>query len=397
MKDHDIWRPPRLRTAVTDKQERHATWLELFYDLIFVVTVANLAHMLNENPVHNAPGFIFLFMPVWWTWIGTTYYATRFDTDDIGHRLFTLLQMVMVVAMAVSVHDALGRTSEAFALSYCAVRSVLVFQYIIAGRYNPQARPLTRRYAIGFGISSAFWLISVFVPLPWRFLIWLMGMVFDVLTPVLAGRLHAAVPPHVIHLPERFGLFIIIVLGESVAGVVRSLSEQQWSLYGALLGLIGLSIPFSLWWIYFDNMEHISLCDALSKGKITVYQIWIYAHLPLAIGITSLAVGVEHVIPTAAGYHLSVEKSLFLCGSSALAMMSLGILCATSWTLGTDEKAGLKPGHVFLSAALILLVGALGGWLSPISLVLSVALLCTIPIASHIHDVLKTKDHVEQS
>ncbi|MER3589952.1 MAG: low temperature requirement protein A, partial [Mastigocladus sp. ERB_26_1] len=79
--------PPRLRIGEDSEEERHATWLELFYDLVFVVAVSQLAHNLKENvSLAGYLGFVFLFIPVWWSWIGTTMYANRFDSDDIGRR-----------------------------------------------------------------------------------------------------------------------------------------------------------------------------------------------------------------------------------------------------------------------------------------------------------------------
>ena len=74
---------------------RHATWLELFYDLIFVVVISQLAHNLEDDfSLYGFLGFLALFVPVWWSWTGAAFYATRFDTDDLGHRILILLQMI---------------------------------------------------------------------------------------------------------------------------------------------------------------------------------------------------------------------------------------------------------------------------------------------------------------
>ena len=100
---------------------RHATWLELFYDLIFVVVISQLAHNLeNDFSLYGSLGFLALFVPVWWSWTGAAFYATRFDTDDLGHRILILLQMIGAAALAVNVTDGLGNNSAGFALSYAA-------------------------------------------------------------------------------------------------------------------------------------------------------------------------------------------------------------------------------------------------------------------------------------
>lgn len=96
--------PPQLRSREDGEDHRHATWLELFYDLVFVVAIAQLAHNLsNDVSLSGFSGFVVLFIPVWWAWIGTTFYANRFDSDDIGHRLLTGLQMVAIAAIAVNI------------------------------------------------------------------------------------------------------------------------------------------------------------------------------------------------------------------------------------------------------------------------------------------------------
>ncbi len=152
-----LWQSPRLRISEENETGRSATWLELFYDLIFVVAIAELGHNLSGNiSLSGFLGFVALFVPIWWCWVGATFYATRFDTDDVGHRLLMLLQMAIVATLAVNVHHALGETSIWFALSYAAARSILVIQYLIARYYVPVARGLTTWYAM--------WALSMLSP-----------------------------------------------------------------------------------------------------------------------------------------------------------------------------------------------------------------------------------------
>lgn len=97
--------PPRLRIGEDTEEERRASWLELFYGLVFVVAVSQLAHNLNEDiSLSGLFGFVVLFIPVWWSWIGTRFYANRFDSDDVGHRLLIGLQMLTAAAMAINIH-----------------------------------------------------------------------------------------------------------------------------------------------------------------------------------------------------------------------------------------------------------------------------------------------------
>ena len=135
----------------SNNTNRHATWLELFYDLVFVVVIFQLAHNLEEDfSLNGFLVFLALFVPVWWSWTGAVFYATRFDTDDLGHRILVLLQMVGAAFLAVYVSDGLGDGSVGFALSYAAIRIILVLEYVRTGvsKSFSSATPLIRRYSI---------------------------------------------------------------------------------------------------------------------------------------------------------------------------------------------------------------------------------------------------------
>jgi low temperature requirement protein LtrA len=117
--------------------DRHVTWLELFYNLVFVVVISQLAHNLEEDfSLYGFLGFLALFIPVWWSCTGAAFYATRFDTDDLGHRILILLQMVGAAALAVNVPDGLGNNSAGFALLYAAIRIVLVLDMCELAKVN---------------------------------------------------------------------------------------------------------------------------------------------------------------------------------------------------------------------------------------------------------------------
>ena len=153
------------------ENERRATWLELFYDLVFAAAVAELGISLYTNYTTLASflGTVLLFFPVCWTWIGVTFYAARFETDDVIHRVLVLLQMGGAAALALNIHGALGETSFNFAISYAVIRALLVIEYIRAAYKIPAARLFAMRYAQGFFISTTLWLISAMIPMPERF------------------------------------------------------------------------------------------------------------------------------------------------------------------------------------------------------------------------------------
>lgn len=117
-----IWEPPRLRSDEGESSERRATWLELFFDLVFVVAIAELARYLSHHlSLSGLLEFTILFVPVWWCWIGATFYATRFDTDDLSDRLITFVQMAIIAIMAANIPDGLGSSSVGYSLTYVAL------------------------------------------------------------------------------------------------------------------------------------------------------------------------------------------------------------------------------------------------------------------------------------
>ncbi len=364
------WEPPRLRIGGEDDEERHATWLELFFDLVFVVAVAELAHKLSDNISPSGFfAFVLLFVGVWWAWVGETFYDTRFDTDDPVHRLLTVLQMFAVVALAINVHDGFGATGTGFALSYVAIRAVLVVQYLRAGRYVPDARPLTDRFARGFALAALLWVMTTLLPSPWRFVLVGVALAVDFGTPIFAGRLHAQLAPSSSHLPERFGLFTIIVLGEAIVAVVQSLASQGWTPSSTVEGLLGLSIAFSLWWIYFDNLDGTAIQAARQTGRTGIYQVWLYAHLPLAIGLTAAGVGVEHALASQTGGVLPAADRWLLCGAVALSLLAIGIIHLATAAAGSPRCRRSQAMSRIVAAAATLALAAVGGRLAPIVLV----------------------------
>ncbi|WP_373528815.1 low temperature requirement protein A [Nostoc sp.] len=362
--------PPTLRIGQDTEEERHATWLELFYDLVFVVAISQLAHNLKEDiSLSGWFGFVVLFIPVWWSWIGTTFYANRFDSDDVGHRLLVGLQMLTAAAMAINIHHGLGESSPGFAISYALGRVVLVIEYVRAGIHIPSARPLTTRYAIGFAIAAFFWLISASRPIPWRFAFWTLGIIIDFATPLTARKFQLGLLPHASHLPERFGLFTIIVLGEAIIAVVNGVSEQKWDVLTVISAVFGLIIAFSWWWVYFDNLGGKTIEMARTEGKIGVVNLWLYTHLPLVIGIAAAGVGVEQILLSKPTLALPDSQRSLICGSVALCSLAVSIL----HRFGIIRYCKIRSNYRLGGAVLLLAIAIFGKGLLPIAVIALVA------------------------
>ena len=325
-------------TTNNDEKERHATWLELFFDLVFVVIISQLSHfLLHEVSLLRFGEFLFLFIPVWWAWIGVTFYSTRFYSDDIGHRLLLLLQMGGAGAMAVNISEAFNNTFSGFAISYAFMRFILIVEYIRVYKSSKikisiSPKPLLKRYIFGFSIAALIWFVSAFVTISdIRIGLWLIGIIIDFATPITAGKLHSQFAPNISHLPERMGLFTLIVLGESIVSIVIGMTDQQWNLYSVIVSSLGLCISFSLWWLYFDSSGRLPIQILIEKSNVAIYTIWLYIHFPLVVGITTVGVGVRHLIsneqysalPASDLWLICISVSIFLISQCVLHLISM--------------------------------------------------------------------------
>jgi low temperature requirement protein LtrA len=322
--------PLRLRS--TSDPSRKVTWLELFFDLIFVAAVAQVAAPLRDAySLSGLVRFTPLFALIWWAWTGHSVFSTRFDTDDVVQRVLTLIQMFAVAAMAANAKDALdSRASAGFAAAYAAVRFVLVAQYFRA-RHVPGARPLTMRYLLGHGTAAVLWLASALVPAPVRFWIWAAAFAIDLGTPWLAVRHSVNAPPDAAHLPERFGLFTLILLGESVVAVMHGMeSQEDWTPAAALSAFLGMGIAFLIWAWYFDGAAGAAEQPVRSRRDAVRFQIWTYAHFPLYLGIIITGVGIQRIVTAAARYALMSPEATLLAAAAAMVMLAMTTIGAAS-------------------------------------------------------------------
>jgi low temperature requirement protein LtrA len=353
-------RPPRLRTVGAEDEERHATWLELFFDLVFVICIAEVVHTLEDD--RTLGGFLGtagLFVPIWWAWVGYTVYADRFDTDDLLHRVLVLAGMLAVIAMALSVHDALHGGSARFALTYVAVRTVVLLLNARARRHAAPARPLLNLYLAAFTASAALWLVSVLVPEPHRYLLWAVGTTIELSTPWLGRRQIAQAPIHASHMTERYGLFTLIVLGESVISVAQGAAGVDWEPGTLAVALTGFLVVACLWWIYF---EYIS---GLANRSVLQGLCFNYAHLPLLAGLVSVALGIELAVVESAAHELERATAMALGGGTALYLLALTALHAATGHSISDRVLWLRLG----SAVVALAIGVFGPLGAPLGLV----------------------------
>jgi low temperature requirement protein LtrA len=346
-------RPPRLHLG----REGTASRLELFFDLAYVLVVLDLAKGFYEDLTwHGAFVLTGLFVTMWFSWVGFTLYANRFDTDDVIFRISKLVATASIAGCAASASDAVGKFAVSFAACYLGSRLVLLGLYIRAWRHVPEARSTIQVYLFTVGSSAALWAVSLLVPSPARYVVWAVAVLVSAAGPVLASLRSEQVPLQIEHLPERFALLVILVLGEAVGGAARGVHDASWTLTPLLVGILAFLVAAGMWWIYFDitapsSTRELQAADeeeeAVEEGtkeqeEPTVEEgsaesesepgrddggaderldLFVYAHLPLTLGIVLAGVGLEELVvhpelpgPSAASWVLAAGLAVFLVG-----------------------------------------------------------------------------------
>lgn len=350
-----VLRPPQLHSG-DEGHQRRVTWMELFYDLIYVATLVQLGNYLSHDTTLHGFGVVaLLFIPVWWSWVGTTFYDNRFDSDDLVHRILVFVQISFVYLMAINLSEGLGENTARFAFAYAANRAVLVVMYFRAARHIPVAHDLATRYMTGFAIAAALWAFSAFVPAPFRYAVWVIALLVDFGTPLTSIPYQQQLPPSAGHLPERFGLFTIIVLGEGFLKVTGGMSGEVLTVPLFLLDIPGLIIAGALWWIYFDNVAETTF--RFSRFKT---QVWLYSHLPLQFALMVLGVGIYKLVTAGDVKVLNDEYRWLICGGVALSLLMIGLIewsIAPQWTSKVRNELLLR----LTGAAAALLLALFGG------------------------------------
>jgi low temperature requirement protein LtrA len=347
--------PPRLRTAADEESERHASWLELFFDLVFVVAITQLAHQLELD--HSARGFLIfagLFVPVYVAWQGYSVYADRFDTDDLALRATFFAAMLAIAALAILVEDvAHGEHSAGFALAYVTLRALMLGLYWRAWRAVPEARPLIRVYGIGYAVGAGIWLASLAVEPPGRYWVWAAAMTLELSLPPLTTRLHRLVPTSGGHIPERWALFTMIVIGESVVAVALGTADADWAFEPAAAAVVGFAAVAATWWLYFDRQASV----VLQRGTASVV-VYSYAHLPLLMGLAAMSAGLRLAIEHSRDDSLGAGGSVAFAGGAIVFLVSL--IVTRTVTVAGPRRLGvsLKLGTAVLLLALIAAEGA---------------------------------------
>lgn len=340
---------PSSDTVLIHAEGRKATWFELFFDLVFVTAVACLAAQLSEHyDGAGAAQFTFLFLVLWWLWLGHTFHASRFDRDRPDQWAVGFAQMVAVVFIAYGTGDPFEYRAWAFAAGVAAFKLLLMLGYLreIA---RPGLRRLCLLYCCIYAGQAVLWAGSLALGAgAGRTAIWALALVLDIITPFIVARETYRAPPHPEHLPERFSLFTIILLGEAAAASVHAFDHgTQLHRETIVVGLLGAALGFLFWVGYFSRAKgamsrHVN--DGTAGRQL---RLWAYAHIPLYIGIASIGAGTVYL----AHHNEPQIASLWLFSiGSALAMVGVTVISLA--TTGRPLNTGLPYVALAIASAL---------------------------------------------
>ena len=333
---------------------RTVSWLELFYDLVFVAGIVTFSDAVS----FAAEGDVIVvvtaaFASVWWIWVTTTLYANRFRTDDLGQRALILAQMVLLTLISLLVGDGAGRHEGFMSIAYALLCLDVA---VMHGRRVPGSTGTLAAFATArrneFAIATLPFLAAALVGGPARYMLWILGLAM-IVVPVVANRFsrvdgEAAIDEE--HLVERFGLLTIIVCGESFVKV--SLLASDGSLESLDLIVLGalFVLVFAMWWSYFDDVPEAGLPSSVGRLRG-----WFFGHLLLQVFLVGVAVGYAKLLRLDLGDNIDLDKMLLAVGPLIGVYLALALVGACTRRRPVGPLLALRLG----SAVALVPVGIL--------------------------------------
>jgi low temperature requirement protein LtrA len=340
------------------QQHRVATPLELLFDLTFVVAFSIAAteftHLLIEDHVRaGLEGFAFATFAICWAWINFSWFASAYDTDDWLYRLLTMLQMVGVIILALGLPQMFASIEHrghvdntVLVAGYVVMRIALVGQWLRAARQDPEHRSACLTYAAFVVVAQIGWVGQIFAHTSLEVFAVTAALLIllEMSGPFVAESRRGGTPWHAHHIAERYGLLVIIALGEGVVGTVASISAvvgvSGWSLDAVLVAVAGTGLTFGLWWLYFL----IPAGELLHAHRQTSFRFG-YLHIAVYGSIVATGAGLH-----AAAYYIEHHSELGSVATVATVAIPVGVFIAAVFLIYALLVGAWDILHVLLLA-----------------------------------------------
>ncbi|MEZ0094873.1 low temperature requirement protein A [Streptacidiphilus sp. EB129] len=370
-----LWQPPRPHGE--QPRERVVGPLELFYDLVVVVLVAQAAHHLAGKLTWRGLGeYAAVFGLVWIAWVNGSLHHELHGREDARARITFLLQILVLVPLGAFIPEAGSARGAAFAVTAGILFAVLALLWLLASRGDrPEYRRSSRLFVAGTVFCAVVLGASALFPATDRVWTWgLLDVAYLVgFGAVILGATPGAAPTFTVTdaLIERFGLLIIIVLGETVTGVVSGLAAEPVSVLTVAVALTAVVVGFGAWWTYFDFAGHR---EPRQTPAATLQ--WMLAHLPLTAAVAAMGAAMVGLVEHAHASRSAVATAWVLCGGAAVVLVStmlvaggleawhsgrglyrpLSLTCAAA-SVACLALAAARPAPLVLGLALVVLLG----------------------------------------
>ncbi|MFJ4224013.1 low temperature requirement protein A [Microbacterium sp. NPDC089695] len=334
---------------------RAASSLELFFDLVFVVAVSiassQLHHALaHAEFVHGVTSYAMVFFAIWWARMNFTWFATSFDTDDWLYRVTTIVQMGGVLVLAAGIPAAFEHGDFTIpVIGYIVMRVAMIAQWLRASRGAGELRAATRRYAFGIAGVQVLWVLFLLIPAgPAQLVAFVVFALIEVVIPIFA-EYRRQTPWHPHHITERYGLFTLIVLGESLLASANAIVDASHELESfaplVSISILTLVVTASLWWIYFWPPHHRAITTFARSLRYG------YAHFVVFAAAAAFSSGVEVELDV-----LTEQSDLSSVAASFTVTIPIAVFLLGVWWIAIREYADAVVNTVVpVGAALVLL------------------------------------------
>ncbi len=376
------WGPPR--NFNDRKNERKISWLELFYDLVYVAVIGELTLYFSKDPDWNNVAFSFLlFCLIFWSWVNGSQYYDLHGNEGIRTRLLTFWQMLAVAAVAITIPDAYEGRHEDFAIAFLFIQIMITYIWWSVGLYDPSHRVFNKFYTVNYLLAFAVISISIFVPTHVATWLWTLALLLN-LTPPLTGarkivselKKRGQVFTASSAIVERFGSFTIIVLAESILATVTGIASvhEKHSMHWIAF-ILSILISFLLWSIYFDMTSEQETKTGYS------YMCWfIFLHFPLLACFSFAGACLKRLLEDLQTGSPPVVKWVF-CGSIAI-ILFLIVAITRNMKEEEEDQSYIRPVTrlLIIGGIIILFIPMIGRGLNTIAFLGLIALILFIPV-----------------